>query len=217
MFTGIVEEIGIVKSIKRGTRSAVLNIQANKVLEDMRMGDSINTNGICLTVTGFDSKGFTVDVMFETIKRTNLNDLLPGSKVNLERALQISDRLGGHLVSGHIDGTGSISNIQKDDNAILYTIECDVKIAKYIIEKGSVGIDGISLTVVNVNDKNFTVSIIPHTVEMTNLSEKNIREMVNIECDMIGKYVEKFLMASSPEKKENNIDLDFLTKHGFTE
>lgn len=217
MFTGIVEEIGIVKSIKRGAKSAVLNIQAAKVLEDMKIGDSLNTNGICLTVTEFDSKGFTVDVMFETIKRTNLNDLLPGSKVNLERALRISDRLGGHLVSGHIDGTGTITHVKKDDNAILYTIECDETIVKYIIEKGSVGIDGISLTVVYVNDKSFTVSIIPHTVEMTNLSEKNRGDMVNIECDMIGKYVEKFLMASSLEKKENKIDLDFLTKHGFTE
>ena len=115
MFTGIVEEIGIIKSIKQGTKSAVLNIQANKILEDIKIGDSINTNGICLTVTGFDSTGFMVDVMFETIKRTNLNDLQPGSKVNLERALRITDRLGGHLVSGHIDGIGIITNTKKVD------------------------------------------------------------------------------------------------------
>ncbi len=217
MFTGIIEEIGIIDSIQRGAKSVVLNIQANKVLEDLKIGDSINTNGICFTVTKFDSKVFSVDAMSETINRTNLNDLKPGSKVNLERALRISDRLGGHLVSGHIDGTGVIKDIKSDDNAIWFYIKCDESISRYIIKKGSVAIDGISLTVADAIDQIFTVSIIPHTAMATVLLGKNIGDRVNIECDMIGKYVEKFLSDKDQTKRDNNIDLEFLTKHGFTE
>lgn len=217
MFTGIIEEIGIIDSIQRGVKSAVLNIQANKVLTDIKIGDSINANGICLTVTKFDSKRFSVDAMSETIKSTNLNDLKPGSKVNLERALRISDRLGGHIVSGHIDGTGVIKDIKSDDNATWFSIKCDESISRYIIKKGSVAIDGISLTVADTNDQNFTISIIPHTAMATSLLEKNTGDRVNIECDMIGKYVEKFLSDKDQTKRDNNIDLEFLTKHGFTE
>jgi len=217
MFTGIIEEIGIIDSIQWGAKSAVLKIQARKVLEDLSIGDSINTNGICLTVTEFNSSGFSVDVMSETIKSTNLNNLKSGSKVNLEPALQISDKLGGHIVSGHIDGTGIIKDIKRDDNAIWYYFECEESVLRYIIKKGSVAIDGISLTVADVFDQIFSVSIIPHTAKSTILPDKKIGDSVNIENDVIGKYVEKFMINKNQTIKENNIDLEFLAKHGFTE
>ena len=165
MFTGIVEEVGQVKAIGNGT----LQIQATKVLEDVKLGDSIAVNGICLTVTGFNSHSFQADVMPETIKRTSLGELKLGSPVNLERALTLSSRLGGHIVSGHIDGTGRIVSLKEDKNAILMKIQTDGAILRYIVEKGSVALDGISLTVTQVDSRDFTVSLIPHTRQVTNL------------------------------------------------
>lgn len=217
MFTGIVEEIGTMISLKKGSRSATIKVAASKVLDDLRLGDSINTNGACLTVVGFDNSGFEVEVMFETLKRTNLGQLLSGSKVNLERALQLTGRLGGHLVSGHIDGTGKILSIEKDDIAHKFTIQAQPVILKYIISKGSVALDGISLTVVDVGKDNFIVSIIPHTASETTLLSKKTGDVLNIESDLIGKYIERFVnLQEMPSKKSGNIDINFLNEYGFT-
>ena len=215
MFTGIIEEIGIVRSIQWGSKSAVLIIGASKILEDIKTGDSINTNGACLTVTSFSSLEFSVDVMAETIQRTNLYSLRIGSKVNLERALKVSDRLGGHIVSGHIDGTGTIINIKKEDNAVWITIKTNPGILKYIIKKGSVTIDGISLTVTELNNETFKVSIIPHTGFQTTLLTKHINDKVNIECDQVGKYIEKFMLNQKDTSQHSSIDMEFLKENGF--
>lgn len=219
MFTGIVEEVGRVSSIKNSTNSAILTIEAEKVLEESKIGDSISVNGVCLTVTDISSKSFSTDIMHESLKRSSLGELKKGSRVNLERALKLSTRLGGHIVSGHIDGVGKIKSIKKDDNAVWYCIEANEKILKYIIEKGSVAIDGISLTVAEENDKDFSVSVIPHTRAASNLSEKKIGSRVNIENDCIAKYVEKLLHLdgdiSKEKSKESNIDMKFLIENGF--
>lgn len=216
MFTGIVEEIGTIMHIKNGVKSSKLIINCNKVLEKTEIGDSICTNGVCLTVTNINKKTFEADVMAETIRKSNLNTLKIGSKVNLERALSLSTRLGGHLVSGHIDGIGYIKDLKKEDSAIWITIKTSVDILRYIVYKGSITIDGISLTIAYVDDDVFKVSIIPHTLQQTILSSKNIGDSVNLECDMIGKYVEKLLGISKPNKQQsNNINETFLKENGF--
>ncbi len=219
MFTGIIEETGIVKEITRGSKSATLRIQATKVLEETHIGDSISTNGICLTVVAQNNNSFTVEVMAETLRKTNLNKLSPGNKVNLERALKLSDRLGGHLVSGHIDGTGIITSIVKEDIARIIKIKTTSELLKYIIPKGSVALDGISLTVVSVADSFFTVSVIPHTASGTTLLRKDIGETVNIETDMIAKYTEQLLFyrenKSTDKEKKGSINMEFLNKNGF--
>ena len=161
MFTGIVEEVGKIKKIERNTVSAKLSIEADKVLQEIKEGDSIAVNGICLTVTSFMKNSFTADVMHETMNRTTLGKLKENSPVNLERALSVMGRFGGHMVSGHIDGRGKIVGIEKDDNAVLFTIETTEKILRYIVEKGSIAVNGISLTVARVDRKNFTVSVGP--------------------------------------------------------
>ena len=212
MFTGIVEEIGTVKKIARGQK-AYLEIQADKIFSDIHIGDSIAVNGVCLTVTGFSGKVFTADVMNETFSRSSLGSLKTGSHVNLERAMSANGRFGGHIVSGHIDGTGKIINIKKDGNAVWYKISADENIIKYTVEKGSIAIDGISLTVARVEKDNFSVSIIPHTSEETILSEKKAGDTVNLENDIIGKYVERFLNFDKTEKSD--ITRDFLAKYGF--
>lgn len=216
MFTGIVEEIGTITHIKNGVKSSKLIINCNKVLETTEIGDSICTNGVCLTVTNISKGTFEADVMAETIRKSNLNTLKIGSKVNLERALSLSTRLGGHLVSGHIDGIGYIKDLKKEDNAIWITIKTSVDILRYILYKGSITIDGISLTIAYVDDDVFKVSIIPHTLQQTILSSKNIGDSVNLECDIIGKYVEKLLGISKPNKQQaNNINETFLKENGF--
>ena len=212
MFTGIVEEMGVIKEIAHGARSSTITINARKVLADVKIGDSINTNGICLTVVTFGKESFSVDVMPETLRRTSLGQLKTGSPVNLERALRLSDRLGGHLVSGHIDGTGTINRRWEEDNAIWFTITTDLPILRYIVEKGSVAIDGISLTVARVDSKSFGVSIIPHTQEVTTLLSKSAGDLVNIECDVIAKYIEKLTQNKDPKR---SVDRDFLLEHGF--
>jgi len=216
MFTGIIEETGTIKSVKWDGKSAVIVIYALKILDDIKVGDSINTNGVCLTVTSFDSKEFSVDVMAETMRKTNLNRLKPGSKINLERALRLNDRFGGHLVSGHIDGTGIIAELKKEDNATWITIRTNESVSKYIVFKGSVSIDGISLTVAEVTNNRFKVSIIPHTAQETTLLTKKIGESINIECDLIGKYIEKFISSDKKNKEiSSRIDLNFLKDNGF--
>lgn len=216
MFTGLVEEIGIVQSILRGTKSAKIVIKANTVLNDVKLGDSISTNGVCLTVTDFKSNTFSVDVMAETMRRSSLKNLASGDKVNLERALRLGDRLGGHLVSGHIDGTGVISSFDREDNAYWITIQSREELLKYIIHKGSVAIDGVSLTVAYVDERVFKVSIIPHTKDVTTLLDKSIGDEVNLECDMVGKYIEKLMnFNQKADDSKSNIDMEFLKEHGF--
>lgn len=215
MFTGIVEEIGKVVNIKKGAKSSVLTIQGKKIFQDLNIGDSVAVNGVCLTARTFSRNTFTADVMNETLNRSSLGNLRNGSYVNLERAMLANGRFGGHIVSGHIDGTGSIVKIQKDDNAIWYTISASEDLMKYIVEKGSIAIDGISLTVAKVNNKSFSVSIIPHTAEETILSHRSVGDNVNLENDIIGKYVEKLISFEDKKKSESNITMEFLIKNGF--
>lgn len=213
MFTGIIEEVGTVRAIKPGS----LELNATKVLEDVHLGDSIAVNGVCLTVTSFTSHSFCVDVMPETFRRTSLGSLSIGSKVNLERAMAANGRFGGHIVAGHVDDTGMISHTKKEGNAVWITVSTPDTLLRYIIEKGSITIDGISLTVAAVTDRDFSVSIIPHTGEETTLLGKKVGDLVNLECDMVGKYVEKLLSFQEAPKKESpsKLTLDFLTEHGF--
>jgi len=219
MFTGIIEEIGNIKDISRGPKSAKLRIEASKVLEETKLGDSISIDGICLTVVKMDHHTFSVDVMAETLRKTGFDKLAIGNRVNLERALKLSDRLGGHLVSGHIDGLGTISKIVTEDIARIFSIKTDTDLLKYIIPKGSIAIDGISLTVLSVDEQSFKVSIIPHTAAETSLLNKRIGETVNLETDMIAKYTEKLLHYKSNDQVKNtgkrNLDMGFLNENGF--
>lgn len=198
MFTGIIEETGTLGGIRKGQHSAVLRINARTVLEGVKIGDSIAVNGVCLTVTAFDASGFSADVMHETLNRSSLGSLSPGSRVNLERAMPANGRFGGHIVAGHVDGTGKIRDIRRDDNAVWYTIHAEPAVLRYIVEKGSITIDGISLTVARVNSDTFAVSVIPHTASVTNLSDRKKGDTVNLENDIIGKYVERLLTFPAP-------------------
>jgi len=202
-----------------GNNWAHLTLKARVVLENTQIGDSIAVNGVCLTVTGLSAESFTVDIMQETLKKTNLHELKQHAGVNLERALQLKSRLGGHLVSGHIDGTGKITAITPCGIAKVFTISCPQSIAGYIVPKGSVALDGISLTVVDVGKDWFTVSLIPHTAKNTTLGFKKVSDTVNIETDLIGKYVARFLQrtgqADYPETAAKDISLDFLKENGF--
>lgn len=220
MFTGIIEETGTIKDIKKGVKSAVLTIQGDVVTEKTNVGDSIAVNGVCLTVTSLSKNVFTADVMAETMRRTSLGMLSKGSKVNLERAMAADGRFGGHIVSGHIDGTGRICDFTKEDNAVWVTISADANILRYIIEKGSIAIDGISLTVAYVDNSVFKVSLIPHTAKETTLLTKKTGDLVNLENDIIGKYVEKLFSyddkkSTKNENNNSNISMDFLVKNGF--
>lgn len=215
MFTGLIEEIGIVDRIVKGMKSAQITIKAKKVTKEIKLGDSISTNGVCLTVIDFGKSNFTVDVMPETMRRSNLSNLKSGSKVNLERAMKLGDRFGGHIVSGHIDGVGIIKALEEEDNATWISIESSLDIMKYIINKGSIAVDGTSLTVANVNDNIFKVSIIPLTKEETTLLGKEIGDDVNLECDMVGKYIERFMKFENVDETKSSIDLNFLKENGF--
>lgn len=223
MFTGIVEELGTVRSVSGGGQSAVLTIEASKVLEGSKIGDSIAVNGVCLTVTSMTSRQFCADVMAETLRRSSLGALKRGSRVNLERALAADGRFGGHIVSGHIDGVGTIASMTPEGNAVWVEIRTPERLLKYIVEKGSIAIDGISLTVAKVTDTGFSVSVIPHTGSETTLLQKKTGAVVNLENDIIGKYVERLLYFQEKEKSPENvadgrtsgITMDFLEKHGF--
>ncbi len=193
MFTGIIEELGSVKGVRRQSDGMRLSVSAKVIMDGMQKGDSIAVNGACLTVTEFDRSSFTADVSGETVKRTNLGKLRTGDRVNLERPMKLSDRLGGHMVSGHVDGIGIIRGLEKRGGISVFTFEAPSEVQRYIIVKGSVAIDGISLTVNEVKGNRFTVTIIPHTAEMTTLGFKKTGDAVNLESDMIGKYVENFL------------------------
>lgn len=218
MFTGLVEELGKVKAISRGVKSVRLTVEASKVLEDVKIGDSIAVNGTCLTVVEYNENCFTADVMPETVDSTALANLKIGAKVNLERTLGIGDRFGGHIVSGHIDGIGTICAKDNNDNAVVVKIEASPEVMRYIVKKGSIAIDGISLTIVNYGQDWFTVSLIPHSAAMTTLGFKKTGDVVNLETDIIGKYVDKLLSLSSTQQqsKTSAIDMNFLHKNGFT-
>ncbi len=207
MFTGIVEEVGEIISISRGKDSVRLSIKADVVLEDVNLGDSISTNGVCLTVTKVDRDYFVADVMPETLRRSNLRFLKTGSKVNLERALKLSDRLGGHMVSGHVDGVAKVESRKQEGNAELFNFKIVEKnegeISKYLVEKGSIAVDGISLTIMSCQDDYFTVSIIPHSKENTILAARQTGDYANLEVDIIGKYVEKLLFHEQNNQNGN--------------
>ena len=211
MFTGIIEEVGTIKSVVRGRASSRLTICGKSIFGDLNIGDSVSVCGVCLTAAEIENNTFAADVMHETLNRSLLGSLKSGDSVNLERALKLGGRLGGHIVTGHIDGTGVVSDIKKDDNATLYTIKAESRLLRYIAEKGSVALDGISLTVASVTNIGFTVSVIPHTAANTTLSAKRIGSLVNIETDCIAKYVEKLLNPG----KDSAITRDFLTRYGF--
>ena len=215
MFTGIVEEIGTIEGISINGSSNVIQISANKVLEGTVIGDSIAVNGVCLTVTDISNNSFNADIMPETLNRTYMKNLHKGDKVNLERAMLIGSRFGGHVVSGHIDGIGKITDIASNDNAVWYTIESSREILYYIVEKGSVALDGISLTVAYVDDRCFKVSIIPHTRSQTILGYKRIGDFINIENDIYGKYINKFWTEQQKVEKKSNITEEFLRENGF--
>ncbi|MEG0950388.1 MAG: riboflavin synthase [Niameybacter sp.] len=217
MFTGIVEEIGSIEGIKNGEKSSKLIIKGSKILDKTKLGDSICTNGVCLTVTNISSNNFEADVMAETLRKSNLGNLKIGSKVNLERALSLQTRLGGHIVSGHIDAVGQIISLVREDNAVWVSIKTSPQVLKYIVYKGSIAIDGISLTVAYVDNEIFKVSVIPHTSKETTLLNKVVGDSVNLECDVIGKYVEKLLGldGKNEEAKSSSISEDFLKVNGF--
>lgn len=210
MFTGIIEEKGKIENIVQGTKSCRITIKADVIFSDLKLGDSVAVNGVCLTACEINQPFFTADVMAETMRRTNLCSLTKGKSVNLERAMLLNGRFGGHIVSGHIDGTGTIISKIREDNAVWVKVSAESNILKYIVEKGSVTLDGISLTVADMGTDNFSVSIIPHTAEETTLLEKTNGDKINIECDIIGKYVEKFTSKSS-----GGLTLDFLEKCGY--
>ncbi|PFN97775.1 riboflavin synthase [Bacillus sp. AFS076308] len=218
MFTGIIEEIGKVAKIQRTANSYVLTIEAEKILQDIHLGDSIAVNGVCLTVTSILGKQFTVDVMPETVKATSLNNIKSGTKINLERAMAAGGRFGGHFVSGHADGTGVIKRKQALENAVYYEIEADPEVLRFVIVRGSVAVDGTSLTVFDVSESSFTLSLIPHTLSETVIGLKGPGDIVNLECDMIGKYVSHFIKNTGndmPQKKKSGISQSFLEENGF--
>lgn len=216
MFTGIVEEKGRVISLKKSDKSCVLEIAANVVTQQLELGDSVAVNGVCLTMVSITKSSFCADVMNQTLKMSSLGALKPGDSVNLERAMSAQGRFGGHIVSGHIDGTGEIISVKPDANAIWYTVSAAPELMRYIVDKGSVALDGISLTVAKVTDDSFSVSVIPHTAKITVLGEKKAGDRVNIENDIIAKYVEK-LMLPKIEKtpKKSGITMEFLMENGF--
>ncbi|WP_446898801.1 riboflavin synthase [Clostridium sp. LBM24168] len=216
MFTGLVEEIGEIVKISKGMDSSKLTIGAEKVIDKTKLGDSIAVNGTCVTVVDLNSNSFTVDVMAETLRMGSLGSLRVGSRVNLERALKVGDRLGGHIVSGHIDGVGKVVDVHDEDISTWLEIEIPLDLMKYVVLKGSISLDGVSLTIARLNKNSFSVSLIPHTKGETMLYYRKTGDLVNIECDLVGKYVER-LMDTSNRKIENrsSINSEMLKKYGF--
>ena len=217
MFTGIIEEIGSVISSGLTGGSGDLRIGAALILEECKLGDSIAVNGVCLTVTRIADREIAFDVSAETLRRSNLGILKRGDQVNLERALAANGRFGGHMVSGHIDGTGTLNDRRREGNAIIFTFSAPPAIIRYLIEKGSIAIDGISLTIVTLAEDNFSVAVIPHSLQQTTLGKKEIGAMVNLENDLVAKYIEKLLQPknSNPDNQASTLNLELLKKHGF--
>ncbi|GAF65380.1 riboflavin synthase subunit alpha [Bacillus sp. TS-2] len=217
MFTGIIEEKGKIEALQRNGNAMVMTIKASKVIVDVHLGDSISINGVCLTVVSFNHHHFSVDIMPETIYSTSLEGLKKGDEVNLERAMSANSRFGGHIVSGHVDGVGTILSKKREHNAVYFQISVKDSLSRYIIPKGSVAVDGISLTVFDVKDNIFTISIIPHTLQETILGSKQMGDIVNIECDIIGKYVERMLGIKQEETPSSSkFNQTFLEENGFS-
>jgi len=219
MFTGLIEEVGRIQSVKSNGETMKLSISARIVLADVAIGDSIAVNGVCLTVTSFNSNTFTADVMPETFRKSALQFLTPGNTVNLERAMLVGARFGGHIVQGHVDGIGEIQERYLDGNAVVFKIKLkSTEQLKYIIPKGSITVEGISLTVVDITSNGFLVSVIPHTLAQTSLEQRGTGSFVNIECDLIGKYVEHLLGyrgQNTTSANQSKLNADYLTEHGF--
>ncbi|MGL5206202.1 MAG: riboflavin synthase [Acidaminococcaceae bacterium] len=215
MFTGLIAELGTVKAMKRGIESYQLTIEAEKIPKTLSIGESVAVNGACLTVVAFNNLNFTVDVMPETVRISTIGTMRSGDKVNLEKTLRLQDGLDGHIVSGHVEGIGKIIKMKKEDIAMLVTISVPTELVKYILKKGSIAVDGISLTVTEVTDDSFTVSLIPHTAKETTLGFKKIGESVNIETDIIGKYVERMLNLQSRKGNSSPMSKKTLFENGF--
>lgn len=216
IFTGLIEEIGEVLSIESKEKSIKLKIKSKKVIVGAKIGDSIATNGTCLTATEIGRDYFIADCMYETIKRTNLNRLKVGDKVNLEKSLTLATPLGGHIVTGDVECEGRIISVRAEGIAKIYELEIESKYMKYVVEKGRVTLDGASLTVVTVTDTTFSVSLIPHTQEMITLGKKRVGDFINVETDLIGKYIERFMYFESKEKgNKSKLSMEFLLKNGF--
>jgi riboflavin synthase len=215
MFTGIIEEIGVVDRIMQQGEAIQLTLQASKILDDVKLGDSISVNGVCLTVTSFDKQKFSVDIMPETVRATSLQLLRKGSYVNLERAMAAGGRFGGHFVSGHVDGIGTIVKKQRVSNAVYYEIEMPENLRRFVLLKGSICVDGTSLTVFGTTDKTLTISLIPHTLSETVLGSKDAGDIVNLECDMLAKYIEQFVNSREKRAQKSNLSEGFLREHGY--
>jgi len=212
MFTGLIEELGVAQTLERGLSSAVLTILARRVTEGMSVGESVTVNGVCLTVVRLVEHGFVVEASPETLRVTTLGGLAPGDGVNLERAMRLGDRLGGHLVSGHVEAVGRVVSRVSDGNAIILSIEAPRDLLRYCVPKGSVTVDGVSLTINAITEKTFSVAIIPHTASVTTLGLKPQGATVNLESDLIAKYVERLMTPDRPPEK---IDTEFLRKRGL--
>lgn len=218
MFTGIVAEVGHIRDVSRTAGSAVLTIGAERMMDALELGESVAVDGVCLTVTGRSDKSFTVDVSPETLRTTTLGERSSGDGVNLERSLRLGDRLGGHQVSGHVDGVGTIRRCASEGSAVIYTIEAAPELMRYVVPRGSIAVDGISLTVVRCSSTEFTVSIIPFTARETTIGVKRPGDRVNLECDVIAKYVEKLLGGlrnGVAGEGQRGLDERFLSEHGF--
>ncbi|NJP38836.1 riboflavin synthase [Alkalicoccus luteus] len=216
MFTGIIEEKGKIVSMKETGKAIVMTVEAPEILSDVKLGDSIAVNGVCLTVASFEGSQFTVDLMPETVRATSLRLVGEGSEVNLERAMAAGGRFGGHFVSGHVDGTGIIKKKEADQNAVYVEIEVEPKLRQYLAMKGSVAVDGTSLTIFGLTDTSFTLSLIPHTLKETVMGSRQVGDPVNVECDMLAKYVEELLAVRfRTQEKPEAVSESFLKEHGF--
>ena len=215
MFSGIIETIGAIHSLRKDAKGARIAIEAPGLLNGVRLGDSIALNGVCVTVVDFDERKFEADLSIETLRRTNLGELAVGDGCNLERAMALGERLGGHLVSGHVDGVGRIKSRKNEGASIWLTFEAPVEVMRYVVYKGSIAVDGISLTVAACDGVTFSVSIIPHTGEQTTLTEKKDGGVVNLEADLIGKYVEKLLTPHAESRSREGVTMEKLKEQGY--
>lgn len=215
MFTGLVETTGTILRLERVDRGLHLTVRASLESPDLKIGESIAVDGVCLTVVSLQRDAFTVDVSEETVSRSTLGQRRPGDEVNLERALRLGDRLGGHLVSGHVDGTGRVAARQHRGESLVIKVEIPPELSRYLIEKGSVAVNGVSLTVNRCEGRQFEVNVVPHTARASTLGNLKVGDGVNVEVDLIGKYVEKFVLQRSGSQSTGGVDREFLTRHGF--